>query len=337
MKNLSKITGWLLTMLVLAIGIFSGVATVLPADAMVMAPMFDSVGFMVQQPELYFSMTMLVGLPKGVGHLRKGGPAGIKDTAWAFRKRDVLFMPPRDANGVLIAGSVVMKPGTFMGEFYGTQSLIEIKEMTEGNADQEGSKPSVVLVHPGSYLEVQEWYKANMHEDMYLIIERCSGEMELYGDCCNGLRIQREKTLNGTESSNKFTFTAPLAGDVAAIYRGTITKEGFAATLPANNDSPVLNITGGRILAPAHNTGLQLINDIDGLNDIDGAVFTLVGGAGAGEPYMVSFEDKPQWITKSFSGYQLTPGVEVTFKVMHLKSGETTDTKVYIEIGHYIP
>jgi hypothetical protein len=308
MKNLSKITGLLLTMLVLAIGIFSGVATVLPADAMAMAPMFDSVGFMVQQPELYFSMTMLVGLPKGIGVHRQGGPAGLKDTAHVFRKRDLASPPVRDGNGVLIEQDLVFNPGTFMVDFYGTQSLIEVKEMTEGNADQEGSKPSVVLVHPGSYLEVQEWYKANMHEDMCVIVERCNGEMELYGDCCNGLRIQREKTLNGTESSNKFTFAAPLAGDVAAIYRGALVKEGFKATAAADAVSISVALGSGRYRTGV-NTVATTLTGITG--SVHGKTYTLVGNTGA---HPTEVEASSTFIMKDGQDFTLSDGAQITFR-----------------------
>lgn len=337
MKNFSKIAGILVFCLVAIVGMLSGMAAVIPADVMAAAPVLDALGYSIQQPELYLGMSMMVSLPKGVGALRAGGPSDIKDVAFAFRKSDVLFMPPRNANGVLITGSVVMKPGTFMAKLYGTQSLIEVKEMTEGNADQEGSKQSVTLVHPGSYLEVQEWYQANKHEDLYIIIQRCKGEMELYGDCCNGLRVKREKTINGTETSNKFTFEAPIAGDVAAIYRGNITEEGFAGTLVANQNNQ--NISGGyagKFLAPKSNTSSTPITQLLYPGIKHGDIITIVGGAGSGTSFYVGTEVGAQMITKDFAEMEITPGSEITFQVFGQNDGGDT-TWYYIELSRYIP
>lgn len=339
MKNFSKIAGILIFCLVAVVGLLSGMAAVIPAD--VIAPsVIDILAYQVQHPDLYLGVGMMVSLPKGQGLQRKGGPSDIKDVARVFRKSDVLYMPPRNQNGVLINGSVVMKPGTFMAALYGTQSTIEVKEMTEGNADQEGSKNTVSLVHPGSYLEVSEWYKANMHEDLYMIIVRCNGEMELYGDCANALRVKREKTINGTETSNKFTLESPIAGDVAAIYRGDITEDGFVATLPsvAISTTPVINVSGGRILAPAINIGGGVLQGIAGTLDTHGNIFTLVGGPGAGTPFSVGHEESGgTFITREFGAFELTEGREITFQVFHSESGGAIDSRHYIELSRYIP
>lgn len=323
--------------LVAVVGLLSGMAAVIPADVLAAAPVLDAIGFGIQQPGLYLGVGMMVSLPKGTGALRAGGPSDLKDIAYVFRKSDVLFMPPRNANGVLIAGSVVMKPGTFMAKLYGTQSTIEVKEMTEGNADQEGSKPSVTLVHPGSYLEVQEWYNANKHEDLYIIIDRCKGEMELYGDCCNGLRVKREKTINGTETSNKFTFEAPIAGDVAAIYRGNITEEGFAGQLVANQQNQnISNGYPGRFLAPASNSGPIGLNRILYPGIKKGDIITIVGGSGSGTPFAVGTETGQHFITKNFSESIIEPGTEITFQVFEQVDGNDI-TYFYIELSRYIP
>lgn len=335
MKNFSKIAGILVFCLVAVVGMLSGMAAVIPADVMAAAPVLDALGYTIQQPELYLGMSMMVSLPKGVGALRAGGPSDIKDVAYVFRKSDVLFMPTRNANGVLITGSVVMKPGTFMAKLYGTQSLIEVKEMTEGNADQEGSKSSVTLVHPGSYLEVQEWYQANKHEDLFIIIQRCKGEMELYGDCCNGLRVKREKTINGTETSNKFTFEAPIAGDVAAIYRGNITEDAFVGTLAANATTQTLNGGPGRYLAPRHNTNATALASI--VNSLPhGFVFTLVGGTGANQPYSIG--ESGEFLLADITGdLVLNPGVEVTFEVFATVDGGVVTQKRLLERSRFIP
>lgn len=323
--------------LVAVVGLLSGMAAVIPADVMAAAPVLDAIGFGIQQPGLYLGVGMMVSLPKGTGALRAGGPSDLKDIAYVFRKSDVLFMPPRNANGVLIAGSVVMKPGTFMAKLYGTQSTIEVKEMTEGNADQEGSKPSVTLVHPGSYLEVQEWYNANKHEDLYIIIDRCKGEKELYGDCCNGLRLKREKTINGTETSNKFTFEAPIAGEVAAIYRGNITDEGFVATVTPNQINQVLSAgRPGRILCPAVNVGPMGLQSITYPGIKHGDIFTLVGGGGSGEPYYVGSETGPRFITANFVESAISQGSEFTFQVFEQIDGNDI-TYFYIELSRFIP
>lgn len=347
MKNFSKITGILIFCLVAVVGLLSGMAAVIPADVMAAAPVLDAIGFGVQQPGLYLGVGMMVSLPKGMGAHRKGGPSDIKDVARVFRKRDVLYMPPRNQNGVLINGSVVMKPGTFMAALYGTQSTIEVKEMTEGNADQEGSKNTVSLVHPGSYLEVSEWYKANMHEDLYMIIVRCNGEMELYGDCANALRVKREKTINGTETSNKFTLESPIAGDVAAIYRGNITEDGFTATIatalpttgsyPAHASVPVPN---GRFLLPKEfpsNNSLLMGLICNGEPLPHGSIFTLVGGPGAGtSAYNSNEEGDNKWIQPEFGEFRFEPGVEATYQVYHVMEG-TFPIVYYIQLSRYIP
>lgn len=325
--------------LVAVVGMLSGMAAVIPADVMAAAPVLDALGYSIQQPELYLGMSMMVSLPKGVGALRAGGPSDIKDVAFAFRKSDVLFMPPRNANGVLITGSVVMKPGTFMAKLYGTQSLIEVKEMTEGNADQEGSKQSVTLVHPGSYLEVQEWYQANKHEDLYIIIQRCKGEMELYGDCCNGLRVKREKTINGTETSNKFTFEAPIAGDVAAIYRGSITEEGFAGVLTANQSTQSIVNGSGKWRADVFNTTANRpITSFPNLKH--GDVVTFVGAAAivGAFPFVIGHENDQSIITKDNLAFVLMPGAEITFEVFDMLDDEGSLFKrILIERSRYIP
>ena len=313
MKNFSKFASILMAALVIAFAVVAGEATIIPVDVTSVAPVLDATGYFLQQPGLYMGMTMMVSLPKGVGSLRQGGPAGIKDVAYVFRKSDVVTMPQRDANGVLIEGDIILKPGAYMAELYGTQSKIEVKEMTEGDADQEGDKPSVTLVHPGSYLEVQEWFKANRHEDLFIVIDRCSGEPELYGECCNGLRLKREKTLNGTETSNKFTFEAPVAGDVAAIYRGAITKEGYVAT--ADADATTIDVAAGEgMYRTGVNTEATALTDLE--NAVHGKKYTLVGNSGA---FPTSITASTTFILKDGTAMSLIAGSQITFRAF--KSG----------------
>lgn len=316
MKNFSKFATKIMTLMVIALALFTGVSAAMPVDVIAASHVVDATGFILQQPELYFGMTMLVSLPKGTGAHRQGGPAGIKDIAYVIRKRDILTMPERDSNGVLIENDIIMNPGTFMGDLYGTRDKIEVKEMTEGDPDQEGSKPSIVLVHPGSYLEVQEWYKANMHEEFLVIIDRCNGEMELYGECCNGLRLKREKTMNGTTTTNQFTFEAPIPGDVAAIYRGAITKESFKATAAA--DATTIDVAAG---AGRYRTGVNTeataLTDL--LNPVHGKLYTLVGNTGS---HPTSIAASSTFILKDGTAFSLTDGAQISLRAF--KSGASS-------------
>lgn len=281
----------------------------------------EYIGLSSNTTGLQLAIGMMVSLPKGAGLLRQGGPAGIKDVARVFRWADVLSKPERDENGVLISADIIMKPGTYMAELYGTQNTIEVKETTEGEADQEGDKHSVTLVHPGSYLEVQEWFKANRHESLGLIIERCSGENELLGDCCNGLRLKREKTMNGTETSNKFTLETPVAGDVAAIYRGAITKEGYVAT--AAPDAVTIDVAAG---AGRYRTGVNTeATALTGLsNPADGKLYTLVGNSG---DYPTSIAASSTFILKEGTAFSLISGAQISLRAF--KTG--VSTFVFIE------
>jgi len=314
MKSFFKLSNILATLLVVILSSLAidGIGFPLPD----LTAVVEHITLSVNNPGVQLGMGMMVSLPKGIGALRQGGPAGIKDVAHVFRWSDVLVKPVRDENGVLVEADIIMKPGTFMAELYGTQSTIELKETTEGNADQEADKTSLMLVHPGSYLEVQEWYKANRHENLGLIIERCSGENELLGDCCNGLRIKREKTMNGTETSNKFTFEAPVAGDVAAIYRGAITKEGFVAT--ASADATTISVAAG---TGRYRTGVNTVaTALTGLTGAaHGKTYSLVGNSGA---HPTSIAASATIILKDGTSFSLIDGAQITFRAF--KSGESS-------------
>ena len=206
-----------------------------------------------------------------------GNPGkGIKprDLIVIYDVEDIAYFPERNDAGVVIEGSIVMKPGCYGVEIYMTPGTVEVTSASEGDPDAEGFTPSVKFNHPGNSQAIRE-FKANYTgRNLIVAVRHCSGQpTDVVGSPCNPVRLTTSYTGNNEQNTNEMTLTQVMKGDDVAIYNGTLPLA-----------EPVATVQGGLTHFPYAGEGqYQLspgeasIETIDG--GVHGAVITLLGAS----------------------------------------------------------
>lgn len=149
---------------------------------------------------------------------------------------EIKQMPATDENGVMLDGEIVLKPGCYGIQIYGTPGTVEMSSNGEGDTDMVGFQPSVKFKHPGNSREVRE-FKANcINERFVVLVHQRDGHTDVLGTPFNPCKMTPAYTANGESTSNEFTFQQISKGDDIMMYDGTVQLEEPAAVLtPAEN------------------------------------------------------------------------------------------------------
>lgn len=192
----------------------------------------------------------------------------------------------RDANGVLIPQNIVMKPGKFMWQVYGTVNTIAPSFTGEGDPDAVGVIQAIEFSHPGQKREIKEFAQNNMNKSLGVILQTCDGSgMEVYGTPCATLQMIPTGTNNDSKKDVMFVFTSRQRSSlVPADYEGTLTLPAVLATIAADEDAPdVANGSGEYQLTD--NTVATEITTLT--NAVNGLPYTFLGSGGA-EPATIT-------------------------------------------------
>ena len=191
-----------------------------------------------------------------------------------YDTEDILTMPARDANGVLIEGSIVLKPDTYAITVYATQDSIELDSNSEGDTDNEGFKPSVKFKHPGNKQEIREFKANTIGKNLIAVVDYCDGTpKDLIGEVCNPVKMQVNYKAGKDANSNEFTFQQITKGLDIAMYSGTIALSEPKDTLDAGATEVAL-IGEGEYQLTGHSSSVAIAT-VTGASH--GLLFTLLG------------------------------------------------------------
>jgi hypothetical protein len=238
-----------------------------------------------------------------------------------YETSDILTMPERDENGVLMSGNIVLKPNAYAITVYATQDTIELDSNSEGDTDNEGFKPSVKFKHPGNKQEIREFKSATLGKSLIAVVDYCDGNpKDLIGDICNPVTMKVNYKAGKDANGNEFTFQQISKGLDIAMYGGTIALAEPKAVVPAG-DAEIALVGEGEYQLTGDDTSAA-ITTVTGASH--GLVFTLLGAPTATAPAIAA---STTFILRNGATWNGTAGAQITFKAY--KSGASA--YVYIE------
>jgi hypothetical protein len=167
-------------------------------------------------------MFALASVPKSGSN--PGRPRGKNSQIIIFKWDDVLTNPERDANGVKIAGNLVLNSGAHAIEIYATPSTIKINQTNEGDPDAKGFIQSLVFEHPGDELTLMEFLENNVNENLGCIVREKAGATfaKLLGTPVEPLQFDVEGQDDNEALKSTITLKSVMRGPVIAHYFGTM-------------------------------------------------------------------------------------------------------------------
>jgi len=238
-----------------------------------------------------------------------------------YDTEDILTMPARDANGVLMNGSIVLKPNAYAITVYATPDSIELDSNSEGDTDNEGFKPSVKFKHPGNKQEIREFKANTIGKSLIAVVDYCDGTpKDLIGEVCNPVKMQVNYKAGKDANGNEFTFQQITKGLDIAMYGGTIALSQPKAVIAASAIEIPLTGEGEYQLTGAA-TSAAIATVTGGSH---GLVFTLLGAPTLTAPAIAATST---FILKDGTTWNGTAGSQITFKAF--KSGAAA--YIYIE------
>ena len=256
-----------------------------------------------------------VNVSRPTGNAGAGGNRKDKVTFIDFD--DVQTFPARDASGVRITDNIVMKPGTYGVDVYGTITTMSDGFTTEGDPDKRGFMPNVSFEHPGDSLEILEFIQNWTNKNIAVILQKCDGTYKkLYGSPCAPLQLNPEAVSSNEENRNTLALESIVKSqNVPAIYEGTITLATATGVFPADDATPSVANGGGRYeLTP--NTSANEITTLD--DAANNSLYTLVGMGGANPSTVTASAD---FILANGTTWTATAGATLTVRAMAVSGG----------------
>ena len=272
---------------------------------------------------IVFSMAIMgyIKLPRGLltdGYIpvnledpgNNEGKGGDKDDKITLiRKKDVLVFPPRNSKGILMPGNIIMKPGCYAIDVYGTQDSIKASPKTEGGMDEKGVIQALEYSHPGISDEVLEHRTYWQNENIYAILHRCStAKKHLYGAPCAILQMSWTCQDDKDATKTVFTLASAQKGPDIAVYQGTITYQEVTGTEAADATTVDVGNGEGQYQLTNGTAAAVVITTMD--NAVDGNAYTLLGSGGS-HPSTISGGD---FILKNGTAWTAISGAIITFK-----------------------
>lgn len=254
-----------------------------------------------------------VGRPSG----NAGSGGNRSDKVTFIDLDDVLTFPSRDANGVRITDNIVMKPGAYAVEVYGTITTMSDGFKAEGDPDKRGFMPSVSFEHPGDSVEILEFIQNWTNKNIAVILDKCDGSFKkLYGSPCAPLQLNPEAANSKDSNANVLALESVVKSQtVPAVYEGTVTLSTATGTFAADDATPsVANGTGRYELA--NNTAANEITSLD--DAANGKLYTLVGMGGSTPSTVTASAD---FILANGTTWTATAGATLTVRAMAVAGG----------------
>lgn len=238
---------------------------------------------------------------------------------------DILAWPLRDAGGVKLLGSLVLKPGARMYQFYQTISKFNAAFEPEGDEDAVTYKQKVETELPGDTLEGNEFVHAWTAVNVVIIFGSCQDDFrKMYGTKCAPLQLKVTGQDNN-EARKKMLVFEQLAKSnwLPGHYTGALA---FAEPFAATSGVFAINVANGN----QYQLPSLAVTDAIEPSAVEleaGEIVTLIGGGGVA----------PATLTQGTAGaveVLLTTGTVWTGlqgAVIHLQVFDAGDTKYLIE------
>lgn len=258
---------------------------------------------------------------------RAAGNPGIgiqpRDALTLIDIDDVLFMPSRDDNGVVIADDIIMKEGRYGYTIYMTPGTVEVTSAADGDTDQIGFTPSVKFNHPGNEQPVREFKANSINRKFIIIVRYCSGKpADIIGSLCNPCKMTPSYTGNNDGNTNEFTFEQVSKGDDIGIYKGTVPGEEPTAVVEAGK-TEVDFVGEGQYQLSSGEASISTITG--GAHDV---VITLVGVSGKAPEVVAGDTIK----LRNGEKFVATEGSQLTLRAFD----EGSDSIVWLEQSRYV-
>jgi len=192
---------------------------------------------------------------------------------------DILVWPARDARGVRMLGSFVLKTGARMYQFYQTISKFKATTESEGDEDAITNKQKVETEIPGDSLEANEFLATWMGVNVVIIFGSCSDDFQkVYGTKCAPLQLKpssqddneaRKKMLVFEQLAKSTWFPGHYTGALVLSAPFAPTTAVFAINAANGNQYQIPALAVTATIAPS------------ALDLPAGQVVTLIGGGGA--------------------------------------------------------
>lgn len=256
--------------------------------------------------------------------LGAGAGGDKKDIVTIVDARDILTYAPRDASGVVIAGSHVFKPGAYSVKLEVTSDSIAGKPSSEGDADAKGIMQEIAFAHPGNSVEIREFRSNWLNRPALVFVHRCKANVtDQYGSQCAPVYLDFEGQDDKDAIKTVFTFKSIQKGPDVADYRGTLTYAEPVALVVANATNINL-VAGPGQYQLTQNSSATVISTAS--NAVDGMVFTLLGSGGTNP---ATINASGEFMPKNGTTWTGLLGAQITFKAF--KTG--TSTFKYIEVS----
>ena len=212
-----------------------------------------------------------------------GAPQGKDPHIVVFDWNEVKTTPSRDANRIKMNGSFIFLAGKYAIKIEATSSSISLPRTSEGEEDAVSFQSLPEFSHPGSPLEIEEFFANNTNKPLGVAVRvgDCDGDEEpyykVYGSKCNplSLLVEGQDNNEGVKDMVKFQQfrrSATLPGR----YYGTFTFD-EAELVAVDAATPDVAAGNGEYqlqdnTVPTAITGLA--------NATHGGTYTLIGSGG---------------------------------------------------------
>lgn len=228
---------------------------------------------------------------------------------------DILTWAERDGNGVLIAGSHVLKPNAQMITYYATPSSIVPTYETEGEEDAVSFLHKVETASPGDELELNELIQNWTGRNAIVILGSCSDKFrKQYGSKCAPLQLKPSLQDNNEGRKHMLNWEQTArTGYVPAHYMGELT---YAEVTQA--DGANVTITNDSLMQRISASDAETAINISSVNADHGKIVTLIGSGGS-DPAVL--ESGVNVILKDGANWTALEGAVLNLQVFH--SGAT--------------
>lgn len=234
---------------------------------------------------------------------------------------DIQFTPPRDANGIMMVGNFVMKPGKYVTKLQVTSSKTSLPLASEGEEDNVSVNSLPEFSVPGSSLEVEEFMQNWLNRSVIAAVQvgACNDPNPFYrvfGSKCAPLTLLPEGQKDNDATISMFKFQQFAKTQLLpARYTGTFTE---ATANSVAVDATAIDITAGNgEYQLQDNTVATIITDMT--NAVVGQVVTILGSGGA-NPATIESSNANFFLAGAVDFVGLA-GAAITFKALDAGGG----------------
>ena len=250
-----------------------------------------------------------------------GAPQGKDPHIVVFDWNEVKTTPTRDANRIKMEGGFVFHVGKYAIKIEGTSSSISLPRTSEGEEDAVSFQALPEFSHPGSPLEIEEFFANNTNKPLGVAVRvgDCDGTEEpyykVYGSRCNPLSLLVEGQDNNEGVKDMVRFqqfrrSATLPGR----YYGNFTFD-TAEVVPADATEVDVAAGTGEYQLQDNSVATAISNLV---NAVHGGTYTLIGSGGTNPATIASGGN---FILAGATDWQGLAGARITLKAYDQGAG----------------